>query len=95
MKYKTNMKKEKKNYESPQLTVVEFRVERGFADSDSNSIVANAAQNLNLTLETEMLIQAAKKDSHGNIIAAEMEGNVDNSNAGGSSNWQYSNGGWF
>lgn len=94
MKYKTNMKKEKKNYESPQLTVVEFRVERGFADS-TNSIVANAAQNLNLTLETEMLIQAAKKDSHGNIIAAEMEGNVDNSNAGGSSNWQYSNGGWF
>lgn len=88
------MKKEKKNYESPQLTVVEFRVEKGFAES-GNNIVANAAQNLNLTLETEMLIQAAKKDSHGNIIAAEMEGNVDNSNAGGSSNWQYSNGGWF
>lgn len=93
MKYKTNMKKEKKNYESPQLTVVQFRVERGFAES--GNIVFNAAQNLNLTLETEMLIQAAKKDSHGNIIAAEMEGNVDNSNAGGSSNWQYSNGGWF
>jgi hypothetical protein len=93
MNNKTNMKKEKKNYESPQLTVVEFRVERGFAGSDN--IVYNAAQNLNLTLETEMLIQAAKKDSHGNIIAAEMEGNVDNSNAGGSSNWQYSNGGWF
>lgn len=94
MKYKTNMKKGKKNYESPQLTVVEFRVERGFAASTDN-IVFNAAQNLNLTLETEMLIQAAKKDSHGNIIAAEMEGNVDNSNAGGSSSWQYSNGGWF
>lgn len=87
------MKKGKKNYESPQLTVVEFRVERGFAES--GNIVFNAAQNLNLTLETEMLIQAAKKDSHGNIIAAEMEGNVDNSNAGGSSSWQYSNGGWF
>lgn len=94
MKYKTNMKKEKKNYESPQLTVVEFRVERGFAGSTDN-IVFNAAQNLNLTLETEMLIQAAKKDNNGNIIAAEMEGNVDNSNAGGSSSWQYSNGGWF
>lgn len=94
MKYKTNMKKEKKIYESPQLTVVEFRVERGFAASTDN-IVFNAAQNLNLTLETEMLIQAAKKDNNGNIIAAEMEGNVDNSNAGGSSSWQYSNGGWF
>ena len=94
MNNKTNMKKEKKNYESPQLTVVEFRVERGFAASTDN-IVYNAAQNLNLTLETEMLIQAAKKDSHGNIIAAEMEGNVDNSNAGGSSSWEYSNGGWF
>lgn len=95
MKYKTNMKKEKKNYESPQLTVVEFRVERGFAGSSEESIVANAAQNLNLTLETEMLIQAAKKDNNGNIIAAEMGDNVDNTNAGGSSNWQYSNGGWF
>lgn len=94
MKYKTNMKKEKKIYESPQLTVVEFRVERGFAASTDN-IVFNAAQNLNLTLETEMLIQAAKKDNNGNIIAAEMEGNVDNSNAGGSNSWQYSNGGWF
>lgn len=92
MNNKTNMKKEKKNYESPQLTVVEFRVERGFAES---TIVANAAQNLNLALETEMLIQAAKKDNNGNIIAAEMGDNVDNSNAGGSSNWQYSNGGWF
>lgn len=90
------MKKEKKNYESPQLTVVEFRVERGFAgSSDENNIVFNAAQNLNLALETEMLIQAAKKDNNGNIIAAEMEGNVDNSNAGGSNSWQYSNGGWF
>lgn len=88
------MKKEKKIYESPQLTVVEFRVERGFAASTDN-IVFNAAQNLNLTLETEMLIQAAKKDNNGNIIAAEMEGNVDNSNAGGSNSWQYSNGGWF
>jgi len=97
MKYKTNMKKEKKNYESPQLTVVEFRVERGFAgsDTDPQNYVMGASQAINAYLDAEMAMRVANQDASGNVIAANMAGNEDNSNAGGSSGWQYSNGGWF
>lgn len=92
MKYKTNMKKEKKIYESPQLTVVEFRVERGFAESNP---VMNTKQAIDVFLDTEMAIRVANQDANGNVIAADLAGSEDYTNAGGSSGWQYSNGGWF
>ena len=91
MNNKTNMKKEKKIYESPQLTVVEFRVERGFADSN---LVMNTKQAIDAYVDTEMAIRVAHQDG-GNVIASEMAGSEDYTNAGGSSGWQYSNGGWF
>lgn len=87
------MKKEKKNYESPQLTVVEFRVERGFAASGNLALKATNA--INAYVDAEMAIQVANQDDNGNVIAADMAGNEDYTNVGGSSGWQYSNGGWF
>lgn len=92
MNNKTNMKKEKKIYESPQLTVVEFRTERGFAES---TLVKNASDAVNAFVDTEMAIRIAQQDASGNVIAGNMAGNEDNSNVGGSSGWQYANGGWF
>ena len=86
------MKKEKKIYESPQLTVVEFRTERGFAES---TLVKNASDAVNAFVDTEMAIRIAQQDASGNVIAGNMAGNEDNSNVGGSSGWQYANGGWF
>lgn len=92
MNNKTNMKKEKKIYESPQLTVVEFRVERGFAAS--GNLAMDATNAINAAVDAEMAIHVAKQDD-GNVIASEMAGNEDYTNVGGSSGWQYSNGGWF
>ena len=94
MNNKTNMKKEKKNYESPQLTVVEFCVERGFAASDDQNVVISATQAINAYLDAEMAMRVANQDGS-NVIASEMAGSEDYTNAGGSSGWQYSNGGWF
>lgn len=98
MNNKTNMKKERKNYESPQLTVVEFRVERGFAASadasDPQNFVIGASQAINAYLDAERTMSMANQDGS-NVIASEMAGNEDYTNAGGSSGWQYSNGGWF
>lgn len=88
------MKKEKKNYESPQLTVVEFCVERGFAASDP---LASSAQQL-VQGYIDMEVQAqlmGQVDEGGNAVAGYMSGNDDHSNAGGGSSWQYADGGWF
>lgn len=90
MKYKTNMKKEKKNYESPQLTVVEFRVERGFADSN---LVMNTKNAVDAFVDTEMAIRVAEQDGHGEVIASTLGENYDQGDLG--SGWQYSNGSWF
>lgn len=87
------MKKQNKlTYETPTLTVVEFRTERGFAES---TLVKNASDAVNAFVDTEMAIRIAQQDASGNVIAGNMAGNEDNSNAGGSSGWQYANGGWF
>lgn len=88
------MKKEKKIYESPQLTVVEFCVERGFATSDT---LASSAQQL-VQGYIDMEVQAqlmGQVDEGGNAVAGYMSGNDDHSNAGGGSSWQYADGGWF
>ncbi|MBR1550174.1 MAG: hypothetical protein IJ634_05995 [Bacteroidales bacterium] len=74
---------------------MEFRTERGFASSDEGNLVSNAHQAINAFVDTEMAIRMANQDANGNVIASEMAGNEDYSNAGSSSGWQYSNGGWF
>ena len=96
MNNKTNMKKEKKNYESPQLTVVEFRTERGFATSGEESFVKNAHQAVDAFIANELGAQLqVGAMENGNVVASYLGENEDMSNAGGSSGWQYANGGWF
>lgn len=86
------MKKEKNAYIPPVLTVVEFKTERGYADS---GLVMNAAQNINDFVDQEMQIRVAQSNSNGEAVGGQMYGNVDMTNPGASSNWQYENGGWF
>lgn len=96
MNNKTNMKKEKKIYESPQLTVVEFRTERGFATSGEESFVKNAHQAVDAFIANELGAQLqVGAMENGNVVASYLGENEDMSNAGGSSGWQYANGGWF
>lgn len=87
------MKKEKNTYIPPVLTVVEFKTERGFAAS---GLVMNAVQNINDFADQEMLIRMAQDNPlTEEAVGGQMYGNEDHTNAGGSSAWQYSNGGWF
>lgn len=87
------MKKEKNAYIPPVLTVVEFKTERGYADS---GLVMNAVQSINDFADQEMLIKMAQDNPlTEEAVGGQMYGNVDMTNPGGSSNWQYSNGGWF
>ena len=91
MKYKTNMKKEKKIYESPQLTVVEFRVERGFAESTGVWAAQQAVQ----TFVDQQMLMEAQNLTEDNQLAAGYMTNQDETQPGGSTGWQYSSGGWF
>lgn len=89
------MKKEKNTYITPLLTVVEFKTERGYAASDSGLLVENASMRISEFVDEQMAIQVAQANENGEAVGAQMYGNEDYSNVGGSSNWQYSNGGWF
>lgn len=87
------MKKNKKIYEAPLLTVVEFRTEKGFAGSDS--LVMGAQQAIDGFVNTQFAIHVAEQNGNDEPIGAGMNGNFNMTNPGGSSDWQYSNGGWF
>lgn len=86
--------KQKKKYVAPELTVVQFHAERGYAASNS---VFSAAQQLDALLEDE-IHRANAEGSIGNDFAAGYFDNVDETNPTG--NWVYDpNGGaggnWF
>ena len=89
------MKKEKNTYITPLLTVVEFKTERGYAASDSGLLVENASMRINEFVDEQMVKHVAQANENGEAVGAQMYENEDYSNVGGSSNWQYSNGGWF
>ena len=95
------MKKQNKlTYETPTLTVVEFRTERGFADSsEPGSYVKTAQQRVDAFLENDLAqrFQMGQTNTSGNggIVAGGMGGNEDHSDAGSGSAWQYADGGWF
>ncbi len=89
---KNDMKKNQKIYVAPQLTVVEFRMERGFADS---TLLIQAQQTIDSYITNEVIQMQMGQTDDGNVVASSMNGNVDMSDAGSSSAWQYSNGGWF
>ncbi len=85
------MKKEKNTYITPILTVVEFKTERGYAQS---GYVMEASQAINDYLvfhESQILV--ANQESHGEVVASDFGANMDQ--ATGGSSWQYSNGSWF
>lgn len=84
------MKKNKKIYEAPLLTVVEFRTERGFAFSSWAG--ENVANEINMMVALE--VQAHANDGSGNLVAGEMNGQEDHS-GDVSGEWSYANGSWF
>lgn len=86
------MEKEKNTYIPPILTVVEFKTERGYAESSFS--FQNTAQRIDMFVMTESGMVTEQNDGDGNLAAGYMEGNQDYSNAS-SGSWQYSNGGWF
>lgn len=86
------MKKNRQNYEAPALTVVEFRIERGFAAS---SLMLSSSQRINSFVDENLTIVMGQQNANQEPIGAGMNGNIDMTNPGGSSAWQYSNGGWF
>jgi hypothetical protein len=90
------MKKEKNAYITPLLTVVEFRTERGYASSEGN-LVINSSQAIQGFIDREVALEEHQMGEvrEGGVLAGEMLGNEDHSNAGSGSAWQYSDGGWF
>lgn len=88
----TNMKKKITNYEAPQLTVVEFRMERGYAESAYT--IHGAAQQINMFLAEQEMI-AANDGANGNLVGGYMTETEDHSNPIGGSGWEYENGGHF
>lgn len=86
------MEKEKNTYIPPILTVVEFKTERGYAASAD--VVWNAAQEINMFVAAESDMTTGN-DGDGNMAAGYLGVQEDHSGDGGSSNWSYSNGGWF
>lgn len=91
------MKKQNKlTYETPTLTVVEFRSELGFA---SSNFVKEAHQRVDALIENDLAqrftMGQMNTGGNGGVVAGGMGGNEDHSGDGSSSPWQYGNGGWF
>lgn len=84
--------KQKKTYVAPGLTVVQFRMERGYAASMTEWSVSQVASTIN-----DQLAQQALLDEENNLAAASMDGQFDYTNAGASSDWHYTGNGssWF
>lgn len=86
------MEKEKNTYMPPILTVVEFKTERGYADSVTRW---DPVQQINMFVAAEADMTAGNDGSDGNMAAGYLGGQEDHSGDGGSSNWSYANGSWF
>lgn len=86
------MEKEKNTYIPPILTVVEFKTERGYADSVTRW---DPVQQINMFVAAEADMTAGNDGSDGNMAAGYLGGTEDHSGDGGSSNWSYANGSWF
>lgn len=85
------MKKNKHNYVAPGLTVVEFRVEKGYAYS-----ITSPVQQINTEIEHMMFMAQPAGDNNNSLVGGYMDGAaIDNSNPTGGSGWEYENGGWF
>ena len=89
------MKKKQNKYLPPALTVVEFRPERGYAGSPEGNFVIQAQQLIDAQITNGVDQMQMGQIEEGKVVAGNMLGNEDYSNAGGSSGWSYANGGWF
>ena len=87
-----DMKKNKLIYEAPQLTVVEFRTERGYAQSSFGAV-----ERVNMYVDATMAALAVQ-DANGNLVGGYMDGSaIDNSEPTGDwtlTEWS-SGGGYF
>ena len=84
------MKKKITNYEAPQLTVVEFRMERGYAQSTLS--VWSAAQRVQTFVDQQMIDQADMAE--GGLVAGYMD-HQDYTNPTEGSGWRFEDGGYF
>ena len=85
------MERNKQFYEPPQLTVVEFKVERGYAESGLASWTS--PQRLQTFIDDQMLI-ADDLTSDGQLVAGYLE-NEDYTNPTASTGWQFEDGSYF
>lgn len=88
---KQNMKKKITNYEAPQLTVVEFRLEKGFAAS---SLSVWGAQQAIQTFVDQQMIDQANMTSDGQLVAGYMT-HEDQTDPTSGSGWQFTDGSYF
>lgn len=87
------MKKTGLFYEPPQLTVVEFKLEKGYAASSFPGVAGNV-QMFADALQQE--IDLVDHDGNGNLVGGYMNGPAeDNSNPYGGSGWEFQNGSYF
>ncbi len=91
---KQNMKKKITNYEAPQLTVVEFRMEKGFAVSGPFSQTVNMVNFYSSTLAEEAQQLAGDNGMVGGVMG-EGQTTEDHSNPYGGSGWTFENGSYF
>ncbi len=84
--------KQKKKYVAPELTVVQFHAEVGYAASLESWSASQVANTIN-----DAIAQQALLDEEGNFSAGTMIGSEDHTSDGGSSDWHYMGDGltWF
>lgn len=85
------IERQKNAYITPLLTVVEFRTERGYAESYTWTTPAEQI-NMLVAMEAETIVE--NDGSDGNLAASYFGGQEDHSNDV-SGSWSYANGSWF
>lgn len=83
--------KQKKKYVAPELTVVQFHAERGYAASVT---AWNAAQTIN-TYVDQMMVDQALLDDQNQLTAANLDMSDNDQYTAPTGSWQYGGGGWF
>lgn len=85
------MKKNKKIYEAPLLTVVEFRTEMGYASSGRFKPV----EQINMFIDMELNNVGINSGTDGNLAAGYLSNEWGDHSGDVSGNWSYANGSWF
>ena len=81
--------KNRLTYQVPELTIVEFRKERGYVGSD----LSFAHEKIQTFLD-EQMVQADNTTRDGEVAAGYFQ-HENQTDSTVSSGWQYSDGGWF